>query len=240
MRTLYSNLLFTTEYTAAMIVSVPHERYVLERNRGTVRCQNRSEDQQIFYSYITNAVWYRAYENGTSVQIGSSGPVYSSRHRLNFVPPVRESDEGVYYCCAPLNGPCGNSSGRNTVVRISSEKTHNDCLWLSVYAYVFTLLAPPIVSAANLSHISTVGSNITLKCNIVNEGVPQATFSWSRNGYELNGIKISNSTMAVTLTNLTLNDAGVYTCAANGLLSYHSDDMELSVVEEIVKSTYVR
>ena len=103
-----------------MIVSLPHDLYVLEGNRGTVRCQNRSADERIFYSYITNAVWYRDYGNGTHEQIGSSGPVHSNRHQLKFIPTVRKVDEGVYYCCTP-NGPCGNSSTRNTVIRISSE-----------------------------------------------------------------------------------------------------------------------
>ena len=114
---------------AAIIVSLPHENYVLEGNRGIVRCQNRSNDERIFYSYVTNAVWYRDYGNGTRRQVSSSGPVYSRRHLLYFDPTVRKVDEGIYYCCIP-NGPCGNSSKRNTVVRISSENV----LFFSNYA----------------------------------------------------------------------------------------------------------
>ena len=109
---------------AAMIVSLPHARYVLEGNRGIVRCQNTSEDEKIFYSYISNAVWYRDYENGTQKRIGNSGAVYSSSYSLIFKPPLRKVDEGVYYCCVP-NGPCGNSNTSNTIVKISSENIFN-------------------------------------------------------------------------------------------------------------------
>ena len=120
---------------AAIIVSLPHESYVLQGNRGTIRCQNRSADERVFYSYITNAVWYRDYENGTEKRIGTSGSVYSSRHLLNFIPTVKKVDEGVYYCCVP-NGPCGNSITSRTVVKISSKLLYfrrgSDTLWKRV------------------------------------------------------------------------------------------------------------
>ena len=96
-----------------------------------------------------------------------------------------------------------------------------------------------MISAANSTHTSTIGSNITLICNIIDQGVPQAAFSWSRTGYELNGkyaITINSSVMAITLTALTFNDSGVYTCTATGLLSYRSANIELVVME----STYVK
>ena len=110
---------FTGE-VVAIIVSLPQKYYVLQGNRGTIRCQNRSDDGGSFYSYIINAEWYRDYGNGTQKRIGSSGPVYSRIHQLHFVPTVRKIDEGFYYCCVP-NGPCGNSTTSRTTVIISSE-----------------------------------------------------------------------------------------------------------------------
>ena len=106
---------------AAIIVSLPHENYVIEGNKGFIRCQNISDNQKIIYSPIINAVWYRDYGNGTHKQIVSSAPVFSYGYLLSFI-HVRKVDEGVYYCCVPPDGPCGNSSNRNTVVRISSKK----------------------------------------------------------------------------------------------------------------------
>lgn len=115
-----------------MIVSLPHESYVLEGNRGYIRCQNRSDDEKLFYSYISNALWYRDHGNGTHEKIGSSltGPVYSIRHVL-IIPSVRKVDEGVYYCCI-TNGPCGNSSKRNSIIRISSENGYMQYLSVSL------------------------------------------------------------------------------------------------------------
>ena len=96
---------------------------MLEGNHGIVRCQNRSNDEKVFYSYISNALWYRDYGNGTQRKIGNSGAVYSSRHSLIFKPPLRKADEGVYYCCLPDNVQCGNNNASNTVVKISSKNT---------------------------------------------------------------------------------------------------------------------
>jgi len=85
-----------------------------------VRCQNRSADESKFYSYITNAVWYRDYQNGTIAKIGRSGAVYTERHLLHFR-SITNIEEGIYYCCV-LNGPCGSSHSASTTVKISSKQ----------------------------------------------------------------------------------------------------------------------
>jgi len=116
---IYSGCIFI-DNANTRIISLPHQRYVLEGNQATVRCQNRSEDETTFYSYIKNAVWYRNYPNGTIIQIGSSsGPVSADRHMLKFSNSIASADEGIYYCCIP-DGPCGNSSTTSTTVKISS------------------------------------------------------------------------------------------------------------------------
>ena len=84
-----------------------------------MRCQNRSDDDTTFYSYITNAEWYRDYRNGTIIQIGNSQTVYADKHTLRFSSTMTNADEGVYYCCVP-DGPCGNSSSAHTTVQLSS------------------------------------------------------------------------------------------------------------------------
>jgi len=104
---------------AAKIVSLQHQRYVLEGNRAIVRCQNRSDDGVTFYSYITTAVWYRSHSNGTITQIGSSLPVYADKHSL-ILSSITEADQGFYYCCVPA-GPCGNGSSEGTSILISSK-----------------------------------------------------------------------------------------------------------------------
>ena len=83
-----------------------------------MRCQNRSADESTFYSYITNAVWYRD-QYGNITKIGSSGAVYAQRHILHFR-SITSNEEGVYYCCVS-GGPCGKSSSASTTVQISSK-----------------------------------------------------------------------------------------------------------------------
>ena len=91
------------------MVSLPPTRYVLEGNRGILRCQNRSENGTVFYNYIGDAQWYRVFPNDTIHQFGNTGPVRVQSYSLNFQPFVRPEDQGVYYCCKP-NGSCSENS----------------------------------------------------------------------------------------------------------------------------------
>ena len=75
-----------------------------------------------------------------------------------------------------------------------------------------------------------------LRCTIIDQGLPPAEFSWRKNGYRLTGrysISIDTSFMELRFMNLTFDNAGIYTCAADGLLSDRSDSTEL-----IVESKY--
>ena len=109
---------FFKDHAATRITSIPHQHYVLEGSRTSVRYQNRSADESTFYSYITNTVWYRD-QNGTITKIGSSGAVYAQKHILHFH-SIISNEEGVDYCCIS-GGPCGNSSSASTTVQISSK-----------------------------------------------------------------------------------------------------------------------
>ena len=93
----------------AKIVSLPRQLYVLEGESGTIRCQNRSMDEQAFYSYVSNAIWWHRDTDGTITRIGSYGSVYSSSHTLNFN-PISSENQGKYYCCLPDQSTCSNIS----------------------------------------------------------------------------------------------------------------------------------
>ena len=106
--------------------------------------------------------------------------------------------------------------------------------YFHVYLFIFHA-APAVIDAAITTYISTVGSNVTLICTVSDKGTPPATFSWRRNGYELNDNNIVNDTvMALVLTNVTMESVGTYVCSGTGVLSYRSD-----VVELIVEGTYI-
>ena len=96
--------------------------------------------------------------------------------------------------------------------------------------------APAVIAAAITTYISTVGSNVTLTCSVSDKGTPPATFSWRRNGYELNNNNniVNDTIMALVLTNVTMESAGTYVCSGTGVLSYRSDAVEL-----IVEGTYI-
>ena len=101
---------------------------------------------------------------------------------------------------------------------------------------MITFLVPPVISAAKHTYTSMAGSNIILRCYIINKGIPQAVFSWKKNGNAMNGeysisINTSRSIMEITLTNLTLDNAGVYICDANALLSHDTDRVRLIIAE---------
>ena len=96
-------------YSYAKIVSLPHELHVLDGDRGTVRCQNRSMDEQTFYSYVSNAMWWRRNTDGTTTRITTFGSAYSSGHTLIFN-PFSSVNQGSYYCCLPDESTCSNIS----------------------------------------------------------------------------------------------------------------------------------
>ena len=98
-------------------MSLPHQLYVLKGGHGTVQCQNRSADEQMFYSYVSNAIWWHNYTNDTITRIRAFGSVYASGHTLNFN-PMSNANQGNYYCCLPDESTCSKIS---TVVTQSSK-----------------------------------------------------------------------------------------------------------------------
>ena len=98
-----------------------------------------------------------------------------------------------------------------------------------------------MISAENQKYTSIVGANVILRCNIIDKGIPQAVFSWKKNGNKMNGeyvILIDSSVMEITITNLTVENSGVYTCIAHGLLSYRSNSVELIVEGKVLISVH--
>jgi len=99
-----------------------------------------------------------------------------------------------------------------------------------VYA---TFIVPPNIKANDSNYIATVGSEVMLKCNIFNNGIPTAEFEWKRNGIQPRGelVVVDDAFVAIKLSNLTMKDAGKYTCSASNIRSYRSDLVELTILE---------
>ena len=82
------------------------------------------------------------------------------------------------------------------------------------------------------SIVKAVGSaTLTIKCNILNKGIPQAIITWKKNGRKVNNEYIyrNDTSTTLTLSNLTEEDSGLYTCIAIGPYSDHSGNVDLVV-----------
>ena len=89
-----------------------------------------------------------------------------------------------------------------------------------------------MIVAVRPSYISIVGSNVILRCDIINKGTPQASFSWRRNGNEINDdkrISVNDTSMSLNLTTITMESGGIYFCIGTGVVSHRSDTVELIV-----------
>ena len=117
-------------------VSLPNTRYVFEGQEGILRCQNRSENDSVFYNNINDAQWYRLFPNSTTHQFGTSGPVFIQRHGLYFHPFVRPEDQGMYYCCKP-NGSCSESSNVTIAGQYTSDLQLQSLLLMHVAMHVY-------------------------------------------------------------------------------------------------------
>jgi len=84
----------------------------------------------------------------------------------------------------------------------------------------------PHLVAADIEVIRTnytgyVGYSVTLLCRIVNTGTPPAAFGWIGHGRKLPSNLITNNGthVALTFTNVTKSDEGVYYCTVDGVLT---------------------
>jgi len=77
-----------------------------------------------------------------------------------------------------------------------------------------------------------VGSQVRMECQIA-KGTPEATFGWDKNGYTIDNrqIIIHDSLLTLEMSNLTMEDTGVYTCIARNTVSYQNDHIELTVMQ---------
>ena len=71
-----------------------------------------------------------------------------------------------------------------------------------------------------------------MECIITAFGTPTATFGWSKNGYKIAlNTTISNSSLVLTMKNVSTEDNGVYNCVARNVLTYQYDHIELTVTQ---------
>jgi len=102
---------------------------------------------------------------------------------------------------------------------------------------ILSFIVPPVIRANSSNYTATVGSQITLACSIINQGLPIAQFRWIRDGIIQHGknvvINVALGLFTMKLVNLTITDSGTYTCMATSKRSSRSDHIILNVSEEV-------
>ena len=100
-----------------------------------------------------------------------------------------------------------------------------------ICTYVCTHIVPPTIEVTKSKYISTIGSSVTLTCRITNHGRPVADFAWKRNGMWLpnDSVSVNSTHFSLTLSNLTDADAGIYRCAAQGVLTTPIENVNLII-----------
>ena len=97
-------------------------------------------------------------------------------------------------------------------------------------------IGPPYITAIKSNYTTVSGSKVTLVCMIVQPGEPRASFGWTKNGESIDStyhVTINDSFVSITITNVTTQDTGIYTCTATGIESYHSDSIQMHVTSKV-------
>ena len=142
---------------------------------------------------------------------------------------LTEEDSGLYTCVA-----IGAYSDHSDSIELIVESTHSYYMYNNANCVIMVnvYVGPPSITAIKPDYVTVSGSKVTLVCMIVKPGEPRAAFGWTKNGDSIDSIHsvtINDSFVSITIANVTAQDAGIYTCTATGIESYHSDSIKLHV-----------
>jgi len=76
----------------------PPTHFVVRGDDTSLKCRNYSNGES--KGFISNALWYRTYSNGTSHLIRGTGQVTAFSYTL-IIYKMTEADQGNYSCCTP-------------------------------------------------------------------------------------------------------------------------------------------
>lgn len=92
---------------AARVMTEPFDvEYIFINDSAIIRCYTTSDDNST-KEYVKNSVWFQSFPNQTPHQFddSTSERIRVFMHTLIFS-LVLSGDEGEYYCCTSVEGPC--------------------------------------------------------------------------------------------------------------------------------------
>lgn len=145
--------------------------------------------------------------------------------------PVQTSDGGPYVCSA-IN-TAGNDSA--TLQLIVYGKLRTAHVWTLMLICAIVLAPPtvtPVIQAGDIFLTVVVGDNVTMTCTA--SGDPALTQSWTRNGVGVAGprFQVSADGSDLTVSDIILEDEGMYTCHASNIAGTDTDTVTLDVIGE--------
>jgi len=196
--------------------ALPSSRCIILGASASINCLNTTDEGNTLLPY--NIQWFKILANEQLSPISSSMKerVRSDGHQLRFSSAIAE-DDGLY-CCKTLS-----SSG------CSLTATSN-----------LTVALPPVISHLADQNVST-GDTVLIECTLNYTGKPSATLiSWQLFGRDLLENKKYNIThsskgASLTITNITKEDAGIYSCITQNSKYLQENQSMLLIVHE--KST---
>ena len=95
---------------------------------------------------------------------------------------------------------------------------------------MFPVVAPLVIDISSDGTIAFIGEDFLFMCNVL--GGPNNEFQWT-----LNSVILPDETMStLQLTNVAVNDAGVYSCIVSNSAGENSSETELFIAPNIITS----
>ena len=171
---------------------------------------------------------------------GDTVTEYSNTSTLT-IGPVMFGDEGQYYCVAMSNDLMVESeqatlfgkphTSTHTLTHTHPHvhtHTHSLNSQLIPHFSLSSTVAPLVVMDPVFPAVAYVGQDFNMTCSV--EGGPDNSFQWDKDS----DILVNETTDTLSITDVAVSDAGLYTCTVTNAAGNDSDATQLYVAPNII------